>query len=412
MNSRERVLAALDHRQPDRPPVDFGGYRSSGAMAIAYAKLKKALGITSGDIYVYDMIMQLAITEPEVMDAVGADVVSLGRAFLLDDSDWKDWVLPDGTPCKIPAYINVEKRGEDWYLLSSDGIDLAVQKAGTLYFDQVHWPFADADYEDEEFPPERIREAFAYSMWTAVATPGSHLPLTDDGLQQLAAGARALRASTERAIIGDFGGNMFEVPQFLFGQERYLMYMALYPEACVRFSESLSQLYLEDLEKWIGAVGPYIDIANYGDDLGGQNGPFMSPEMYRRYFKPGHQRMWKRVHEVSGAKNLLHSCGGIEPLLDDLIDAGLDAVNPVQITCKDMNARHLKAKFGGRITFWGGGCDTRDILPRGTPEEIRRHVREQVAILNAGGGFVFQQVHNVQADVPPENVIAMFEAVR
>jgi uroporphyrinogen decarboxylase len=383
-------------------------------MAMAYRRLKEALGITSGDIYVYDMIMQLAVIEPAVMDALGLDVVELGRAFLLDNGDWKDWVLPDGTPCKIPAYINIEQRGEDWYLLADDGRDLAVQKHGMLYFDQTQWPLAEADFEHEEFSVDRLREAFAHSMWTAVATPGGHLPLTDDGLRELAAGARALRASTDRAIVAYApGGSMFDInTQMLFGAENYFMYMALFPEACIRLSEALCALYLEDLEKVLSAVGSSIDIVMFADDLGGQNGPFMSSAMFRVYYLPYFRRIWARTRELTDAKILLHVDGGIEPLLDDLIDAGLEAINPVQITCRDMDARHLKDRFGERLTFWGGGCDTRDVLPRGTPEEVRRHVREQVSILNAGGGFVFTQVHNIQADVPIENILAMYQAVR
>ena len=141
MNSRERVRTALAHRQPDRVAIDFGAHRSSGIAAIAYAKLKQALGITSGDIYVHDMVQQLAIVEPEVLDAVGADVIELGRGFMLDPGDWQPWVLPDGTPCKIPSFIHLERRGDAEYLLSPDGVDLAIRKAGMLYFEQIHWPW-------------------------------------------------------------------------------------------------------------------------------------------------------------------------------------------------------------------------------------------------------------------------------
>jgi len=133
--------------------------------------------------------------------------------------------------------------------------------------------------------------------------------------------------------------------------------------------------------------------------------------MYREFFKPRHQRMWQRAKELANVKVMLHSCGGLRELLPDLIDAGLDAVNPVQITCKGMEASGLKRDFGQQITFWGGGCDTRDILPHASPQEVRQHVRQQVNILRPGVGFVFQQVHNILADVPPENIIAMFEAV-
>jgi len=410
MTSRERVLTAIQHRQPDFVPVDFGAHRSSGIAAIAYARLKKYLGIHSGDIYVYDMVQQLAIVETPVLDAVGADVVELGRAFMLNADDWKPWVLPDGTPCKIPAYINVDKRGEDSFLLSNDGVPLAIQKKGCLYFEQIHFPLMDRSFEDDDFAD--LEKAFPYTMWTGIPVPGGHIPLTDDGLKRLAEGAKALRENTDRAILGIFGGNLFEVPQFLFRIDLYLEYMAAYPEACVRLSEKLTEIYLARMEKWLGAVGPYIDFMLFGDDLGCQTGPLMSTAMYRKYYKPYHARMWRRVKELAPhVKTHLHCCGGIEPLLEDLIDAGLDMLNPVQISCVGMAPQHLKDRFGDRFTFWGGGCDTRTVLPRGTPAEVREHVLKQTGIFNRCGGFVFQQVHNIMADVPPENIMAMFRAV-
>ena len=410
MNSRERVLAAINHQEPDRVPIDFGGHRSSGISAIAYAKLKEALGITSGDIYVYDMIQQLAIVEPPVLGAVGADVVEMGRGFMLDSKEWKPWVLPDGKLCKIPVYINVEKRGEDSYLISDDGLDLAIQKKGCLYFEQIHWPLADRPIGDDDFSD--LQEVFKHSVWTDVTSPGSHIPLTKAGLKSLTAGAKALRESTERAIVGLFGGSMFEIPQFLYRMDNYFTYMVLYPEACIRLSEKLCQLHLSNLEKWLGAVAPYIDIILFGDDLGGQNGPLISPTMYRRYYKPYHKKLWLRVKELAPhIKIQLHTCGGIEPLLEDLIDAGLEIANPVQTTCRGMNADNLKAKYGQRLTFWGGGCDTQHLLPQATPKEIAKHVKEQITILSPGGGFVFQQIHNILANVSPERITAMFDAV-
>ncbi len=180
MNSRDRIITTLNHKQPDCIALDFGGHRSSGIAAIAYPKLKKALGISTGDIFVYDIIQQLAIVEQEVLDAVGADVVELGRGFLLNDSDWKAWVLPDGTPCKIPAFINLEKRGSDWILLSDDGIDLGIMKKGCLYFEQIHWPWADKNPDEQDFSD--IELAFKQSMWTNTAAPGGHIPLTRGGM--------------------------------------------------------------------------------------------------------------------------------------------------------------------------------------------------------------------------------------
>ena len=411
MISRDRVLCALNHREPDRVPIDFGGHRSSGIAAIAYARLKKSLGISSGDIYVYDMVQQLAIVEPAVLDAVGADVVELGRGFMLNGDDWQDWALPNGIPCKIPSFLNVEKRGNDLYLLSNDGVGLAVQKKGCLYFEQSHWPWLDRNPEEQDFSD--LAEAFKHTMWTAVPTPGGHIPLTDEGCRELAEGARALRASTDRAIIGLFGGNLFELPQFLYRMDNYLMYMGLYPEACERLSQALFDHYLPRMEKWLRTVGPYIDVMSFGDDLGGQNGPLMSPDMYRRYYKPWHTKLWKRAKELAPHVNIhLHSCGGIEPLLNDLIEAGLESSNPVQITCRGMEPSHLKEQYGDRFTFWGGGCDTRHVLPHGAPADVRRNVRDLLSIWRPNGGYVFQQVHNILADVPPDNIIAMLETAR
>jgi uroporphyrinogen decarboxylase len=392
-------------------PIDFGGHRSSGIAAIAYAKLKDYLGIKSGGIYILDMIQQIAIVEPEVLDAVGADVVELGRGFMLNDREWKEWVLPNGAPCRIPAFINVRKRGKDWYLVSEDGVDLAIQKEGCLYFEQIYWPWRERDIEKQDFSD--VEDGYQHSMFTAIAAAGGHIPLTDDGLKRLSAGAKTLRESTDRAIMGLFGGNLFEGPQFLYGIETYLLHMGLHPDACKRLSAALCDFYTPRMEKWLKAVGPYIDVMLFGDDMGGQTGPLMSPKMYREYYKPWHAKLWKRAKELAPHLSIhLHSCGGIEPLLEDLIEAGLESVNPVQISCAGMDARTLKRKYGSRLTFWGGGCDTRHVLPHGTPEEITNHVKEQVRILSPGGGFVFQQVHNILADVPPENIVAMFKAVR
>ena len=238
------------------------------------------------------------------------------------------------------------------------------------------------------------------------------MPQTTEGLRALGDGAKALRAHTDRAVLGIFGGSLFEVPQFLYRNDRYMEFMGWHPEDCVRLSRKLTEMYLDRMEKWLGAVGPHIDIILFGDDLGGQNGPLMSPAMYREYYKPFHARMWRWAKELAPHIRIqLHCCGGVEPLIDDLIDAGLDMINPVQITCARMDLQGLKEKYVDRFTFWGGGCDTRTGLPHGTPARIREHVLRNLEIMGSGGGFVFQQVHNIMADVPPENIMAMFKAV-
>ncbi len=410
MTHRERVLASLNFRETDLVPLDFSGHRSSGIAAIAYAKLKAALGISTGNVYVYDMLQQLAIVEPPVLERFDIDTVEMGRGFCQDDADWQDWVLPDGTPCKIPAYIRIGREGDDWFLYTADGAPMAVMKKGALYFEQILFPLMDRDIREDDF--HDLPQMCARTMWAGVPHPGAHFALDDAGVRRLAEGARRLRASTDRAVLGLFGANLFELPQWLYRMDNYLLYMALYPEAIHRLSEALTNMYLANLEKWLGAVGPYIDVILFGDDLGAQNAPLLSPTMYREYYQPYHRQLWRRAKELANVKVMLHSCGAIEPLLEDLIAAGVDAVNPVQISCAGMDAATLKQKYAGRLTLWGGGCDTRQVLPQGTPAEIRRHVQTQCATLRRGGGFVFQQVHNILANVPPVNVIAMFDAVR
>ena len=237
MNSKERLRTSLTHQTPDTFPVDFGAHRSSGIAAIAYARLKKALGITSGNIFVYDMVQQLAIVEPEVMDALGIDLIELGRGFLNSTSEWKDWVLPDGTPCKIPAYINLGKKQESWILKSDDGIELGIMKPGCLYFEQTYWPWADLNPDEQDFSD--IEQAFSHSMWMATPTPPGHIPLNGEGCTELEEGARKLKESSQRAILGIFGGSLFEVPQFLYGIEKYFMHLCTYPEGCKRLSQAL-----------------------------------------------------------------------------------------------------------------------------------------------------------------------------
>ncbi len=407
MTSRDRVFAALNHGQVDRPPIDLGGHRSSGIMAMAYKRLKEYLGIHTGDIYVYDVPQQLAIIEPPVLDRFGVDTIELGRGFGLDPADWRDWVLPDGTPCKIPAYIEPIPEEGGWRIEHEDGTVLGVQRAGSWYFEQTHYPLAGSQGDDWD-----LDAAFDHSMWQRLGTPPAPLSYNDENLERLAAGARELRASTDRAIIGLFGGNLLEAGQFLFRNDNFFLLLAGEPERAHRFLDRLVERHLDDLERFCAAVGPYIDIILFGDDLGMQTGPQISPRMYAEFFQPRQKVLWKRAKELVPVKVMLHCCGGVYPLIPGMIEAGLDILQPVQTTAQDMEAARLKRAFGRDLCLWGGGCDTREVLHRGTPAAVRAHVRQNLEVLAPGGGFVFQQVHNIQADVPPENIVAMLDAVR
>ncbi len=407
MNSRERVGAALNHREPDRIPIDFSGHRSSGIAAIAYARLRDYLGLEKRPIRVYDPVQQLAIVDEDVLQLFEADTTELGRAFALEDEWWAEWELPDGTPCLIPVWAKPARQDNSWAILSARGRAIARMPKGVLYFEQAYYPFA------EEDDLERLDEALSECMWTAVAAPPGPIGSGAAGLQRLASGANSLRQQSSRAILGLFGGNLLEMGQFLYRNDNFLMLLAGNPGRAHEFLNRVVALHLAKLESFLGAVGPYLDVIVFGDDLGMQSGPQMSPKMYREFFQPRERMMWKRAKELAPhIKVNLHCCGGVRSLLPGLIEAGLDAINPVQISCRGMDPMELKSEFGAQLTFWGGGCDTQDVLLRATPGQVREHVLRLMEIWRPGGGYVFQQVHNILAHVPPANIVAMFQAVK
>ncbi|MFC1725407.1 uroporphyrinogen decarboxylase family protein [candidate division KSB1 bacterium] len=405
MNSRERVLTSFDHREPDRVPVDFSGHRSSGISAVLYPKLRRLLGLPPKEVRVYDPVQQIAIVDNDVLDLFNIDTIELGRGFALNEEDWADWVMPDGTPCKMPVWILPEREEKRWVLRSGSGRVIAQMPDGALYFEQVYYPF----FENDDI--DNLEEAFEECMWGSLASPPGPLVNGENGDKLFADGARQLRGSTDRAVLGLFGGNLLEMGQFLYRNDKFLMLLALEPKKIHAFLDKVVGIHLKNLEHFLSVIGKYIDIIVFGDDLGMQTGPQISPDMYREFFKPRHRLMWERAKQLADVRVMLHCCGGVRELLPDLIDAGLEAINPVQISSRGMEAEGLKKDFGKEIVFWGGGCDTQNILPEGTPQQVKDHVRKQVDILRKDGGFVFQQVHNILANVPPENVKAMFEAV-
>ena len=249
-------------------------------------------------------------------------------------------------------------------------------------------------------------------MWSSLGSPPAPLGYDDAGLNKIAAGAKSLRASSDRAIIGLFGGNLFEIGQFLFRIDNFLALLAEDPQRVHRFLDRAVEMHLENLKRFLSAVGPSIDIINFGDDLGMQTGPQISPKMYREFFQPRHAFLWRTAKSLAPVKVMLHSCGGLYPLIPSLIEAGLDILQPVQTTCANMEPERLKREFGRDLVLWGGGSNTRDVLPVGAPAQVAADVRARLKVFAPGGGYVFQQIHNVMADVPPENIVAMLEAAR
>jgi uroporphyrinogen decarboxylase len=409
MTSRERILAAIEHRQPDKVPVDLGATPSSGISAIAYGKLKKHLGLEQGHTRVYDVVQQLAQPEDFILDRFGIDAVDVGRAFNTKDSDWQPTTLMDGQAAQYPAWFCPERQPDGLFIARmKGGLDIAHMPATGTFFDQSYFPYLDdypADYRDLEREMGRILwAALAHSPWDHASDPGFWDTLRERVLE--------LRRTSDRALMVVIGCNLFEWGTFLRRMDNFLMDLVAEPEQVERLLDALMERHLTVLEKACRAVGDVADVIRFGDDLGTNGGPFMSPNTYRQLFKPRHTILCDYVHKHSKMKTFLHSCGSIRALMPDLIEAGYDIINPVQTTCLGMEAEGLKKDFGRDICFWGGGCDTRTVLPTDTPQEVKDHVKRRLEILMPGGGFVFNTVHNILPDVPPQNILAMFEAIQ
>jgi len=405
MTSRERVSKILNYAEADRVAVDFSGHRSSGIAVQAYKKLREYLGLEQSELFVYDLIQQLAIVEDDVLEIFGVDVVQLGYNFYKKPEFWKEWRLHDGTAVKIPSSVNISVMPSgDYEIKTPSGEQMGIQKKDCLYFEQTLFPYM----EDRNDRFDDIEEQFQRIQWVGVECPPNQYSIEQQGVE-----AKALRASTEKAIYGMFGGNLLELGQQAMRMDVFLMELAGNPDRIERFLDKLFEMHMKNLEQYLTHIGPHIDVIGVSDDLGMQDGPQISPAMFGRVFKPRYAKMWRLIKQKAPhLKICMHNCGSIYALLPSLIDAGLDAVNPVQTTCVDMEPEKLKRNFDGKITFWGGGCDTREVLPNGTPEQVQENVKHNIEVFAPNGGFVFQQVHNILADVPPENIVAMFEAVK
>jgi uroporphyrinogen decarboxylase len=390
-SARQRVLMALAHEEPDRIPVDFGGMRSSGISAMAYQRLKDRLGMRTGEPYVYDVRQQLAIVEEPVRQRFNADVFPLDLDQL---GDWQPYTLPDGSPAKTLAGYEFEQTKEGDVYWRDPVRRIARRPGGGFYFDYVYFPLAQA----------RTPADLEARDWGG---------FTDAELEKLRTRAAQLFDESDYFILGRFGGSMYERGQDLRGWERFMLDMAEGGAFLEAFLEHLFESHMANLKRYLAAVGDYIQAINFSDDLGTQRALQISPAMYRRWIKPYHTRLYGYVREhYPHVHVFLHCCGAIYDLIPDLIEAGVQILNPVQTTARGMDPGRLKQNFGADLTFWGGGCDTQHVLPHGTRDEVRADVRRRLEILAPGGGYVFNPIHNVQPDVPPENVVAMFDAVR
>jgi uroporphyrinogen decarboxylase len=408
MTPRERVLAAIAHREPDRVPVDLGSTGSTGISGIAYARVRDLLGVRQGHVDVYDVVQQVAQPEPWALDRFGVDVIDLGRAFNTGDEDWRDVVLPSGAPARYPSWFH-PVAGEDgsWEVVDPDGARIARMPPGGTFFDQVCFPFLDGWPGDWS----KLGEAMGKVLWQALPLSPWDKAGRPDFWPRLREGALRLRAATDRAIMVSVGCNLFEWGTWLRRMDNFLVDVLLEPERVESLLDALMERHLAGLANVCEYLGDVADVVRFCDDLGTNQGPFMDPEVYRRLFKPHHRRLCEYAHAHSRMHTFIHCCGSIDQVLPDLIEAGFEVVNPVQTSARGMEPDRLKREFGKDVAFWGGGVDTRSVLPSGTPADVRRQVLERLAVFSPGGGYVFNSIHNILPDVPPENVVALFEAV-
>ncbi|HFC49353.1 MAG TPA: methyltransferase [Thermofilum sp.] len=397
MKPRERLITALKHDEPDRVPIDLGSMPSTGIMAVAYARLKEYFGIKGGVIRVYDTGQQLAEPEEFLLNSFHVDVIDLKRSLPPSGPDnrrWKKWVLPDGTPCEVPEWFNPEPDGGGgWILRDEKGRIVSKMPKGSLYFDGVYHPLEKARLvkEVEDYPWERHKVSDEYVQW-------------------LKRKAEYLYHNTDYAIHFFGAGSLHEWGQALRGWSTWLVDLRVRKHIANAMLENMMEVLKHNLKKYVSALEGLVQVIGFGDDLGVQVGPQISPKTYREMLKPYHEELFRYVKKHSKMFVFLHSCGSIYDLIPDLIDAGVDAINPVQISARNMEPERLKREFGEQVTFWGGGVDTQSILPFSEPEEVKEHVKRNLETFKPGGGYVFNQVHNIQAKVPPQNIVEAYKA--
>ncbi|MGQ9729988.1 MAG: uroporphyrinogen decarboxylase family protein [Candidatus Zipacnadales bacterium] len=416
MTSRERILKALHHQEPDRVPIDLGSTAVTGIAASTLSKLRVALGLDQpGDrVKVVEPYQMLGEVTDDLRDALGIDTVGLTgltTLFGFENRDWKPWELFDGTPVLVPGSFNTELNPDGSLYMYPQGDKHAPPSgkmpAGGYYFDSL---IRQEPIDERHLDPQDNLQEFQ--------------PISDRELEHFTSEAKRLYEDTKRAIVANFGGTGFgdialvpapwlKRPKGIRDVEEWYISTVIRREYVLKVFEGQCEIALANLQRISKGVGNRVAVVMLtGTDFGTQRGPFISLQTYRELYKPFHKALNDWVHQHTAWKTFIHTCGGVEPLINDFIDAGFDIMNPVQCSAEGMDPVHLKRTYGDRLVFWGAGVDTQRTLPFGTPEEVRREVRERVEILAPGGGFVFNPIHNIQPNTPIQNLEAMFAALQ
>lgn len=415
MTSRQRIIDAINHRQPDRVPVDLGATGQTGMNASTLYRLRAALGLEEYPIEISEIFQMLGKIDEDMMTYAGADIIGLNNPsnmFGVPDGPLKPFTMPDGTPTLIAQGNEYDIKDDGSVYMYPQG-NRSVGPSGHMpangsFFDNINR--APAFDEDDLTPAEDFKDDFGI--------------LNDETARYLEKKSKLLYEGTDYAIIGNLGGAglgdsaMVPGPHVLAPKgirsfEDWLMAHMLYPEYIEEVFEMQTQAMLKNLEIYRQAVGDRIQIVWIsGTDFGTQNGEFFRLDVFRELYKPYYQRINDWVHKNTHWKTFFHCCGSIVNYLDDFVEMGVDILNPVQLSAKGMDPHMLKEKYGDKLVFWGGGVDTQQTLPFGTPEEVKAQVKERLEILSKGGGYVFAPIHNVVAKTPVENLIAMYEAVK
>jgi len=385
MSPRERVIKALNHEIPDRVPIDLGGFQT-GIHKKAYSELLDYLGIEDeslpsktgrDEVTIMDPVQQLARPCEQLLQRFHVDI---------------RYVFAHGPESFKGSIVQNMRDGRLWHDLKDEfGVVWSMPDDQQLYMDISHHPLAEAKIEDiEDYP-----------------FPKGNDPTRFTGVREKAS---QLRRETPYAISTGIGGVVYEICWYMRGMERWFMDMIENPTFCETLLDKTLGFWMDYYSIFLAEIGDLIDVVMIGDDIGGQSGPLFSPEFYRKIVKPRQKKLVRHIKSLSPARVWYHTCGSVIDYIPDLLDNGIDILNPIQISAKNMDPRELKARYGDRLTFWGGGIDTQHILPFAKPSDVREHVRRNLEILKPGGGYVFNNVHNIQVGVPAENITALFDA--